>query len=77
MALPDGLTDEILDLHRTLEKLEAQYPGLARVVECRVFAGLDVNETADCLEIGTATVKRRWAMATSWMEKEISGSLHP
>lgn len=71
-ALPNAVSADILDLHRSLEKLEKMYPDLARVVECRVFAGLDVNETAACLDIGTATVKRRWAMATSWLESEMS-----
>lgn len=72
IALPEAISAEVMDLHRGLERLENAYPDLARVVECRVFAGLDVKETAECLGIGTATVKRRWAMATSWLESELS-----
>lgn len=72
VALPEAVSAEVMDLHRGLERLEVSYPDLARVVECRVFAGLDVKETAECLGIGTATVKRRWAMATSWLESELA-----
>lgn len=72
IAMPDALSEEVLDLHMALEKLEARYPDLARIVECRVFAGQDVEETAACLGIGTATVKRRWAMATAWLSGELS-----
>jgi len=72
IGLPESVSAEIMDLHRGLNQLERLYPDLSRVVECRVFAGLDVKETAESLGIGTATVKRRWAMATSWLETELA-----
>jgi len=68
ISLPPDVAAEVLDLHTALEKLEGRYPDLSRVVECRVFAGMNVEETADALHIGTATVKRRWAMAQSWLK---------
>jgi len=72
LASPADVAAEILDLHHALADLEVRYPALAQVVECRVFAGMTVEETAECLAIGTATVKRRWAMATSWLESQLS-----
>lgn len=39
----------------------------ARVVECRFFGGLDVEETAAALGISTATVKRDWRAAHAWL----------
>lgn len=72
LALPPAVAAEVLDLHNALSDLELTYPDLAQVVECRVFAGMTVEETAECLAIGTATVKRRWAMATSWLESHLS-----
>ena len=71
IALPQSMATEVLDLHSALDKLEIKYPDLARVVECRVFAGMMVEETAEALSIGTATVKRRWAMAQSWLKRAL------
>jgi len=72
IALPPEIAAEVLDLHSALEKMEQIYPDLARVVECKVFGGMKVDETADALGIGTATVKRRWAMAQSWLKTRLT-----
>jgi DNA-directed RNA polymerase specialized sigma24 family protein len=37
-------------------------PG-SRVVEMRYFAGLTIDETAQALDMSTATVEREWVMA--------------
>jgi DNA-directed RNA polymerase specialized sigma24 family protein len=37
------------------------------VVECRLFAGLSVEETASALEISEPTVKRDWRVARAWL----------
>ena len=58
---------EILDLHEALGRLESEHPRQARVVECRFFAGLGVEETAQALDVSPATVKRDWAMARIWL----------
>ena len=44
----------------TLSELDARQ---CRVVELRFFAGLNIDETADALEISPATVAREWALA--------------
>jgi RNA polymerase sigma factor (TIGR02999 family) len=72
VGMAPDVAAEVLDLNDALERLEQEYPDLARVVECRAFTGLTVEDTADALEIGTATVKRRWAMAKSWLRRELS-----
>lgn len=71
MALPvpmDGLpVESIMDLESALAKLEGENPALARVVECRFFGGMTVDETAVVLKVSAPTVKRRWAMARGWL----------
>lgn len=57
--------DELLT---RLAELDSQQ---ARVVELRFFGGLSVEETADLMEISTATVKRDWAMAKAWLAREM------
>jgi RNA polymerase sigma factor (TIGR02999 family) len=50
--------DEILALDQALAHLESLSPRAARVVECRHFAGLSIDETAAALAVSPATAKR-------------------
>lgn len=45
----------------------------ARVVECRFFAGLTVDETAEALGLSAATVRRAWDRVRTWLYLD----LHP
>ena len=58
-------------LHATLQELEAMDPRQGQIVELRFFGGLSVEETAEVLGISPATVKREWAIAKLWLEREI------
>lgn len=60
-------------LHETLRDLEAMDPRQGQIVELRFFGGLTVEETADVLKISPATVKREWAVAKLWLEREMVG----
>jgi len=62
---------DVLDLNRALESLEELNPRQVRVVECRYFAGLDVEETAETLGISSRTVKRDWTLARAWLFREL------
>jgi RNA polymerase sigma factor (TIGR02999 family) len=64
--------DELVAVDQALERLEAIDARHARVVECRVFGGLSVEETAEALEVSPATVKRDWAVARAWLNRELS-----
>jgi DNA-directed RNA polymerase specialized sigma24 family protein len=64
---------DTLALNRALERLEQIDQIQARVVELRFFGGLTVEETAAVLVVSTATVKREWAMAKSWLYRELTG----
>jgi DNA-directed RNA polymerase specialized sigma24 family protein len=44
------------------------------VVELRFFGGLSVEETAEYLGIGPATVKRHVAFARAWLYRELGGA---
>lgn len=73
IAQPD-VSDEIslMQLHDALEELESVDARSAKVVECRYFGGLDVEETAAALGISTATVKRDWRVARAWLRDALS-----
>jgi RNA polymerase sigma factor (TIGR02999 family) len=61
-----------LAVHKALQELEALDPRQARIVEMRFFGGLTVNEIADVLDVAPITVKREWALAKLWLEREMS-----
>jgi RNA polymerase sigma-70 factor, ECF subfamily len=63
--------EEILSIHAALDKLHGLDERQAKIVELRYFCGLSVEETARLLEISEKTVKRDWAFARAWFEKEL------
>jgi RNA polymerase sigma factor (TIGR02999 family) len=63
--------EELLTLHQALAELEADHPRRAQVVECRVFGGMSVEETAGALDISTATVKREWRVSSTWLYRAL------
>lgn len=60
-------SEDLLALDEALSQLEDREPRLARIVECRCFGGLTVDETAEALDVSSATVKRGWSLARTWL----------
>jgi len=58
-------------LDDALDRLAELEPRQARVVECRFFGGMSVEETAAALGVSPRTVKRDWAVAQAWLHREI------
>ena len=65
-------SDHVIALDRALDQLAAQDPRKARVVECRFFGEMSVDETAAALDISRATVKRDWQFAQAWLFRAMS-----
>lgn len=63
--------DHILDVDEALQALAAENPRLARVVECRFFAGLNEQETAEALGVSVRTAQREWFKARAWLREEL------
>jgi RNA polymerase sigma factor (TIGR02999 family) len=64
--------EELLAIDQALSRLEKLNPRQARVVECRFFAGLEVDETAEALDISPATVMRDWRRGRAWLYRELA-----
>ena len=62
---------EILALDDALGRLAAINARAGRVVECRYFAGLTIEETAEALGTSPMTVKRDWRLAKTWLRREL------
>jgi RNA polymerase sigma factor (TIGR02999 family) len=67
--------EEILSVHHALKSLEKLDERQAKVVECRFFGGLTIEETANTLGISEPTVSRDWKMARAWLNRELSAEV--
>jgi len=62
---------EFLAVHEALERLATFDLQKSRIVELRFFGGLSIDEIAEVLRIGHATVERDWKLARAWLRREL------
>lgn len=67
--------DALIALDESLHRLEAHDQRLSRIVECRFFGGMTIQDTAKALGIGPATVTRGWTMAKAWLYRDLVRAL--
>lgn len=72
LAVGQGVDVEIESLDHALDALAAVDLRKSRVVECRFFGGLSVDETAEVLKVSKETVARDWRLAKAWLLRELS-----
>ena len=65
---------DLIAVDDALVKLSDLDPEQGRVVELRFFGGLTEEETAEALEVSTATVHRKWLLAKAFLHRELSRS---
>ncbi len=71
VALTEDNADLLAALDGALQRLERIHVRQCKVVECRFYGGLSVEETAAALGISPRTVKRDWAFAQAWLHREL------
>ncbi len=62
----------LLAIDGALAKLSSLNERLTRVFECRYFAGLTDQETADALSMSLRTVQRDWMKGKAWLRRELA-----
>ena len=62
---------DVLALHEALEELATIDPQQSRIVELKFFGGLSIEEVAEVLGVGHATVERDWKMARAWLRRKL------
>src|ERR1051326_1932074 len=62
------------DASQDLARLDAQQ---SKIVELRFFGGLSIEEIAEVLGVSESTVKRDWAVARSWLSRELTSRSAP
>ena len=71
--LPAHEVERILGLDVALERLATVNERHAKVVECRFFGGMTIEETAVALGVSPATAKRDWNLLRMWLGRELAG----
>ncbi|MBN8740083.1 MAG: hypothetical protein BGP24_00025 [Lysobacterales bacterium 69-70] len=69
--LPEAEAD-LIGLDDALRRLARISPRQARVVDLKFFAGLELDEIADLLDVARPTVVRDWRMARAWLQRELA-----
>lgn len=62
---------DLVALDDALAKLATLDEQQSRLIELRFFGGLSIEETAVVLGVSPATVKREWATARAWLQREM------
>jgi len=62
---------DLLGLHEALNELAEMDPQQGRIVELKFFGGLSIDEIAEVMNIGHATVERDWKMARAWLRRKL------
>jgi RNA polymerase sigma factor (TIGR02999 family) len=75
VILSDDSAELLVALDAALTKLEQVNERQSRIVECRFFGGLTIEETAAALGISTASVSRGWAMAQVRLFQDVQREL--
>ena len=71
IALPERPEMDLAALDDALNLLAQLDQQASRLVELRFFGGLSIEETAVVLRVSPATVKREWATARAWLQREM------
>jgi RNA polymerase sigma-70 factor (ECF subfamily) len=66
--------EEVVALDEALERLAEFDPRKSKIVEFRFFAGLNIEETAEVLDVSPGTVMRDWTLAKAWLRREITAA---
>jgi RNA polymerase sigma factor (TIGR02999 family) len=73
----DASNEDLIAVDEALQKLKVNYPVCGELVKLRFFAGLTLDQAAECLGIGQRTADRYWAFARAWLYKELRDDAEP
>jgi RNA polymerase sigma factor (TIGR02999 family) len=70
-ATAEERSEMLLVLDAALKRFEDHHPRAARVVECRFFGDMTIEETAEAIGMSGSTVSRDWDLAQAWLYREM------
>lgn len=68
---PDEQAPNLIAIDEALSRLEKIDERQSKIVECKFFGGLTIEETAEVIGVSPTTVKRDWRTAKAWLYREI------
>jgi RNA polymerase sigma factor (TIGR02999 family) len=68
IAAYEPVADEVLALHEALDELEKEDALKARIVDLRYFAGMNMTEVAQVLDMPLRTLHRQWRFIKAWLK---------
>jgi RNA polymerase sigma-70 factor (ECF subfamily) len=71
VAVAQAHREELIALDEALGRLSDLSERQGQIVECRFYGGMSIDETAEALGVSPATVKREWATARAWLNREL------
>jgi RNA polymerase sigma factor (TIGR02999 family) len=74
-TIDEARSAAVIALDESLRRLEEMDPRQSRIVECRFFGGMTIDDTATALGIAPATIGREWAKAKAWLYDDMKKAL--
>ena len=69
-----AIPEDLPALHEALQQFAARDPLKAKLVELRFFAGLTLEQAAECLDVSLSTADRGWRYARAWRYAATAGA---
>jgi RNA polymerase sigma factor (TIGR02999 family) len=66
--------EEFLTLDDALNRLAEIDVKKSRIVEMKIFCGLNIKEIAEVEKVSPSTIEREWRKAKAWLHRETMGS---
>jgi RNA polymerase sigma factor (TIGR02999 family) len=63
--------EEFLSLDEALSRLAQMDAQKSRIVEMKIFCGLNTKEIAEVVKVSPSTIEREWRKAKAWLHREI------
>ena len=63
--------EAFLSLDDALKRLSEMDPKKCRIVEMKIFSGLNMKEIAEIEKVSPSTIEREWRKAKAWLHREI------
>ena len=63
--------EEFILIDQALTNLSKIDPAKSRIVEMKIFCGLNIEEIAEVEKVSTSTIEREWRKAKAWLHREI------
>jgi RNA polymerase sigma factor (TIGR02999 family) len=71
----DARSAALIALDESLRRLHERNPRQSRIVECRFFGRMTIEDTAIALGLSPATVGRDWLVARAWLYRDLKNLL--